>query len=152
MAQEQFWLQFSKRVQEYDFDDEPGMAMDRFVAYCMVSLSPKYQTTLSNKYPTRLMLESGGVQTIKELHCGNGLFFEQFYESTHEFIRILTDTDQTVSVYGFKNSELLLLMQDMPMRAVDRFVEIGHSLDFTKTWDGLDLVETFMRKILVDVS
>jgi hypothetical protein len=151
-AQAKLWLCFSEVMRRKHFNDEPGMAMDRFVATCMVSCAPLFKSTTLNTYPTRIALEAGAISEIKKLHCGNGLFFEQSYESAPAFFQTLSDLDQTISVYGFRRAELILLAKDLPMRAVDRFVDIGRSLDFGRIWDGLDLYEVFTRKIFIHVA
>lgn len=97
--------------------------------------------------PLRLSLEHGLNAVVKQVHCGNGLFLEDSLPSLAALANSLSDREQTLSVFGFDRAELDALVDALPTRALDRIVPIGSALDFSTTWDGLDLITSFTRRI-----
>jgi hypothetical protein len=57
----------------------------------------------------------------------------------------LTSKDQTLSYFGYDAGELKRLAMQLPGRAIDRIVPIGQALDFSPTWDGVDMFHSFTR-------
>lgn len=125
--------------------------MDRFVSSCMVATESLHRETSSLAFPTRILLESGDLGAVKHYHCGNGLFYEQCFTSVPDFLRTLTDQEQTLSVFGFEPEELVRCLKELPMRSVDRVTKIGQALDFGHLWDGYNLLHAFTRQIAVNL-
>jgi len=151
MAAKRFWDAFDLYIKGQDFENTPGMAMDRFVAKCLIATHPLYFCTRepSQSFPARVMLASESLGSIKDYHCGNGIFYEQNFESISEFFKTLTDREQTLSVFGYDAEEISLDLESLPWRTIDRIVKIGNALDFGHIWDGYNLIHSFTRKISV---
>jgi hypothetical protein len=85
----------------------------------------------------------------RELHCGAGLFWEAGCESLAELTPALHRRIQTVAHFGFSEPELAQYVRTAQPRGVDRWVPIGHALDFDHIWDGWDLVRAFGRQVSI---
>lgn len=149
-AQKRFWSAIDSEVTRRATENTPAMNMARLgstfemAAHGLVKLPA--DAGLSG-YPLRLLLEGKLGSTVKKLHCGNGLFLEQQLSSLTAMASQLTDKEQTLAVYGFDRKELIELIDVLPMRAIDRIVNIGDALNFDVVWDGLNLIDLFSRRI-----
>lgn len=146
-ARHLFWQVFNQQMSSKVYENSPGMVMDRFVTSCMVATDPIHRETTSLAFPTRILLDNQALADIKHYHCGNGLFYEQCFETVPQFFQTLTDREQTLSVFGFDAEEMRRNVQNLPMRAVDRITRIGNALDFNYIWDGYNLLHAFTRQI-----
>jgi len=150
-ARQRFWQVFNQQLPSKAYENSPGMVMDRFVTSCMVATDSLHRETTAVSFPTRILLDNKPLTTIKDYHCGNGLFYEQCFETVPQFFRSLSDREQTLSVFGFEAGEMTQYFQSLPMRSVDRITKIGNALDFDYIWDGYNLLHQFTRKITVQL-
>lgn len=148
-ARQRFWEAFALQLQDQAYENTPGMVMDRFVTSCMVATNPMHRETMSLSFPTRILLSSESLGTVKHYHCGNGLFYEQCFASVPEFFLTLTDREQTLSIFGFEAELVAQCLRDLPLRSIDRVTKIGNALDFSHIWDGYNLLHAFTRQIAV---
>ena len=146
-ARRAFWDAFERGLQKQDFENSSGMVMDRFVTSCLVATAPHHLETSESSFPGRILFASEALGSVKDFHSGNGLFFEQRFNSVPEFFRSLTDREQTLTVFGFEAQEIEEAVRYLPMRAIDRFAPIGRALDFAHVWDGCNLLHAFTRRI-----
>ena len=147
LARQRFWQAFNQQLPSKIYENSPGMVMDRFVTSCMVATDPLHLETTTVSVPTRILLDNQALTTIKNYHCGNGLFYEQCFEAVPEFFKSLSDREQTLSVFGFESVEIRQYFHTLPMRSLDRITKIGNALDFSYVWDGSNLLHEFTRKI-----
>lgn len=150
-ARREFWRSFQGLLLNKVYENTPGMVMDRYVTSCLVACSNAHRETIAPEFPTRILLDSVNLAELKGMHCGNGLFYEQFFESASNFFDVLSAGDQTLSVFGFNADELISCLRNVPMRAVDRITKIGHALDFNYVWDGHNLIHSFTREIRMEI-
>jgi hypothetical protein len=149
-AQERFWTAVRDVVIRKGFENTPAMNMARLgttfqmAAQGLVTLPGDAEIA---DFPSRLLLVGELDSDSKQLHCGNGLFFEQQLPRLAQLASQLTDKEQTLAVFGFDRSELLDMVDRLPPRAVDRIVSIGDALNFDVVWDGVDLIQFFSRQI-----
>lgn len=150
-ARQRFWEAFQQLLLDKDYENSAGMVMDRFVTACMVATDDLYWETAALDFPTRILLKNSTLGALKHFHCGNGLFFEQCFESIPDFFRTLTASEQTLAVFGFEAAEVTDCLRDVPMRSIDRVTKIGNALDFSYVWDGCNLLNSFTRQIAIDL-
>jgi hypothetical protein len=81
-----------------------------------------------------------------DLHCGRGLFFETNLASLMELPDLLSRKTQTVSYFGFEQGELSQLLEVGALGGIDRIVPFGRALDFSHVWDGINLLDVFLRR------
>lgn len=149
VARERFWQAFLQLLPHKDYENSPAMAMDRFVTACLVATQASHRETSALEFPTRILLDSTPLAATKNYHCGNGLFYEQFFHEAPAFLRTLTDQEQTLSVFGYSAQEMTQWLGELPMRSLDRITKIGQALDFGVIWDGTNLLQAFTRRISI---
>lgn len=98
------------------------------------------------------VVETNDFPEIRGDFCGGGLFHVWKINDLKELSQHLNRKDQTLSVFGFSDSELQKFILDAAGRGIDRIVEIGSALDFNRFWDGYDLLQGFTRRVSVTVS
>lgn len=91
----------------------------------------------------------GPLGHLRDLHCGNGLFFEQVYPDVGSFFRSLTDKEQTLSVFGYSADDIQRNVDLLSARALDRVTQVGSALAFDTVWDGIDLLQAFTRHLSI---
>ncbi|AVZ84747.1 acyl-CoA reductase [Acinetobacter sp. WCHA45] len=152
-AQEQFWNALNIEIATHPIENSEAMNMARINAsfeYAGVALAkPTGNKGLEIEYPLKLQLECPLQETIKNIHCGNGLFLENRVHQLTDLAIQLSDKEQTLTTFGFTKDELKEFILNLPPRAVDRIVKIGDALSFAPIWDGQDLIVAFSRKILL---
>lgn len=71
--------------------------------------------------------------------------FGETIETIDEIASIVTVKYQTLGYYGFKKEELVDFVRRNRFLGLDRIVPIGETTNFTLTWDGYNLIDTFSR-------
>jgi hypothetical protein len=85
--------------------------------------------------------------SIMRQHCGAGLFYECSLGSLDALRPLLARVVQTLSYWGWTQSQMRQFIQQEPLAGLDRIVPFGRALDFGLVWDGNDLIRAFMREI-----
>ncbi len=81
--------------------------------------------------------------------CGGGLIRHARVADLAELVAYASETDQTVTHFGFESGALRSLAASAGARGVDRLVPIGQALAFDAVWDGFDLIDDFTRRVTV---
>jgi hypothetical protein len=85
-------------------------------------------------------------------HSGGGLFFEVVTSDLSGDLEALVGPrDQTAVCYGLDRGTLEELARALNGRGIDRFVPVGRALEFSSTWDGLDLLGEFAKRVVIEV-
>jgi hypothetical protein len=150
-AQERFWPALKSYVCERGIAYPPVAGIDRFTAVCACAALGEVDS-LPGKvmdFPARAHLGRGQGR-FREYHSGCGLFLETEFMGLTAVLEILGSKDQTLCYYGFERGELEEFAVHLPARSIDRIVPVGRALEFSHTWDGVDLLDTFSR--VVDVG
>jgi hypothetical protein len=92
---------------------------------------------------------SGMNDAYREVHCGGGIFFEQEMSDFADAASTMKAKDQTVCQFDFSKEDVAKFVERLPQRAVDRIVPVGSALQFDTTWDGVDLLDAFTRRVSV---
>jgi hypothetical protein len=66
-----------------------------------------------------------------------------------DLIPLILRRDQTLTWFGFDQSELRAFAIALNGRGVDRLVPIGQALNFEHRWDGYDLFLELTRRIVI---
>jgi hypothetical protein len=81
------------------------------------------------------------------LHCGAGQFLETAIRSLDELLPALSRRIQTIAVAGVSADDFKKLFDEHSVAGIDRIVPFGTALEFSPTWDGIELFEIFLRRI-----
>ncbi|MDW7549443.1 acyl-CoA reductase [Pseudoalteromonas peptidolytica] len=84
--------------------------------------------------------------SIRELHCGSGLFYETEINDLAELAFIVDRKTQTISYFGFDSA---LLRNEFAKAQIypDRVVPVGQALEFDVFWDGNNLLDSLTRYV-----
>ena len=85
-------------------------------------------------------------------HCGAGLFFETTIATLAELGPYVSRKNQTVTSFGFSREEWRQWIAACRPAGIDRIVPIGRALDFSVVWDGVDLLRSFCREIVLSLD
>lgn len=149
-ASARFWAAVQTNVSSKQPENTEAMGMARLAAtfeFAAAQMAHPEASAGTMQFPQRLKMEQLITNKAKSLHCGNGMFLEQTLPSLLELAPQLTDKEQTLAVFGFDRAAIVNFVRELPPRALDRVVPIGQSLGFEMTWDGIDLINFYTRKI-----
>lgn len=82
---------------------------------------------------------------LSDYICPGGSFIEYDSESLNDLMPIITEEYQTLIYFGFEGKELKKWVIENGLCGIDRIVPIGKAVDFSLTWDGLNLIDTMSR-------
>jgi hypothetical protein len=80
---------------------------------------------------------------------GGGVVLECAIASLRDIEHRLDRRIQTVAVAGFAPGQVRSELAKMTLAGIDRVVPFGQALAFDETWDGVDLLEAFTRRIAI---
>ena len=78
-----------------------------------------------------------------------GLFFQNDLKKLSDITKFVDRGCQTITYLGLNKNELNKLTKNKNLYGVDRFVNIGSSLEMNYIWDGIDLREALTRNITI---
>jgi hypothetical protein len=85
-------------------------------------------------------------------YFGNsGYFYEYDVNSLDEILPLCGRKCQTLSYIGFDADELRRFILDNSPFGVDRIVPVGKTMEFSLTWDGIDIVRMLSREVCITV-
>ena len=64
----------------------------------------------------------------------------------------MSSRDQTAVCFGLDSDTVRALAAGLNGLGIDRFVPVGQALQFGSVWDGLELLQEFSKRVVVDVS
>ncbi|MCK8087065.1 acyl-CoA reductase [Vibrio sp. 1CM8B] len=146
---DRFWTAVSDRASLlFAKDIEPADIANKVVASCHISaLVSQCDFIHQNEMLTRISLPKISVHnSVRELHCGSGLFIEVSLNHISELTSLVDRKVQTISYIGFCIDDLKC---DFINHGIypDRVVPAGKALDFSTLWDGYDLLQSMTRSI-----
>jgi hypothetical protein len=147
-ARQRFWPAVEQELARRNTANTAAMAMDRLAAaFTLAAEDAATPAAPLHAYPLRLALTRGLARGVREAHGGQGLFLERHYPALAALAPELTDTEQTLAVFGIDAAEIEATVPLLAARAVDRIVPVGQALAFSAVWDGHDLVAAFCRRL-----
>lgn len=145
-AQPLFWNAVHAEAKKR-YQLEPILAVDKFCSACTAAI--EMQAVLQ-PMPDNLVVRTQVTdlqRKIEENRAIGGYFIEYASETLDALAKIVTPRYQTLSQFGFTNEELRAWVIGQGLKGIDRVCPIGHTMDFSLTWDGYDLIHTLSRQI-----
>lgn len=149
LAKQRFWQAVRYQINKKKYALSLSNAMNRLVTaydYAIAGCSMKADLAV----PT-LVQASQLTMTMREEHCGGGLFIELQRDNLGEIVDILTYKDQTMAVYGFNKEMLCQHSQQWLVKGLSRVVPLGKALEFNVVWDGYDLLRMFTKELFIEL-
>lgn len=143
-----FWTALEKKIKEKRYELLAATQMIKYTTALELTTYSTVEQVVSNPYITRIEVDAMK-DNIKELHCGNGVFYEVTCLQLHEISTYISDKDQTMSYYGLTQSELMSIIEQINTRGIDRIVPVGQALDFDYIWDGQNFLTSFTREVVL---
>lgn len=114
--------------------------------YRMIDKFPSLRLSSKNNYIVRVW-SNEIEEELMDYRPGSGFFIESSADDICALAPLLGSKCQTISYYGIAQNLFHELLEKTRPLGVDRIVPIGHTLDFSLTWDGYDMIRTLSRKI-----
>jgi len=146
-AKRKFWAEVRRYAALRQTSYPAIVTMNRVTAayaYAATAQAGSIASSCVTEFPLRVQLTESA-EDYRSLHCGGGLFLERDLPALEDLTDSLTSKDQTLSYFGYDTAELKSLAMQFPGRAIDRIVPIGQALEFSPTWDGVDMFHSFTR-------
>lgn len=148
-AQSVFWDRLNRLV-EAKYDLQPVQSVGKYLAFCRHAAAghPVHLARGQDNLLVRVKLDK--LSGIEMDYIGaSGYFLEYVAEDLEEIVPLCSSRCQTVSYFGFDVESLRMFLMNSRPRGIDRIVPIGKTLDFSLTWDGIDLIRSFSRVIAI---
>jgi len=142
-----FWTCLEACMERKHYQGIPAVQMQKFVFACQAILKLPVSEYRSAAEATILGLES--LKGYSREHCGGGLFFSARVDALADLAPILYRKDQTMGYFGFSSNDLRSFALHLAGGGVDRIVPIGQALQFSRYWDGYDLIREFCRSLYI---
>lgn len=147
-AQEQFWESVIQVVDRKDYQNEPVIAVGKYVTMCRAAINTGVATQVptSDNRVARVALESLDIE-LSEYDCVGGLFFEYVDSDIKQLATAINRKFQTLTYLGFDAADLRRGLVKQGVSGVDRIVPIGDAGVFSLVWDGYDVIR-YMSRII----
>jgi hypothetical protein len=145
-AKEKFWNAVYEEVnKKYQF--QTILAVDKLTAFYRqaINMSVRKERGTDNSL-VRIFLDKLP-ENIDDFRCAGGYFSEYIALSLNDIVPIINNKYQTLAYYGFDKDTLIKFIENNHIIGIDRIVPIGSTTDFSLTWDGYNLIDTFTRTI-----
>ena len=98
------------------------------------------------------VLDSENFPNVRGEFCGGGLFYQMHVDTLMDLVPHIQRADQTLAAFGFNQTELRGFVGALQGRGIDRIVPFGQALQFSRIWDGYDLLQEFTRRVSVQAN
>lgn len=150
-ARARFWKQMELLLEEKSYEVAAALAVKKtdaallFAAVFSDEISGIQITAQTNRLVRVWTPKLSG--QMWDYTVPGGFFIECGGIDPEQMREILGEYCQTLCTFGVDRSQLAEQIWQMRAAGVDRVVEVGHALDFSLTWDGVDLIEAMSRRI-----
>ena len=86
-------------------------------------------------------------QQLLDWHCGQGVFYLIAIKEARDLIQVANDKLQTLSYWGLDKQVIFKIIENEPIRGIDRVVPVGQALDFSHYWDGYELLTQLSKTV-----
>jgi len=149
-AKSKFWEKLELFVNQKNLQFDDSLEMTKMVTtFYYASNDNVKDITFDNKTNIHRIDIKNIDNSIKNAHCGGGLFLEAQRDSLLSILDLLDKKDQTLSIFGFSEDDIKSLFYSLKNKTIDRIVPIGQSLNFNNIWDGYNLPIYFSRQISI---
>ena len=145
-AKDLFWTNLYSVVRKKYDNIQAVVAVDKLTAlYKQAIALPDITKEISEDNLLWRVHLSRLPENIDEFRCTSGYFAEYNASTLDELVEIINNKYQTLSYYGFSESELKDFFLRNTPTGIDRIVPVGHTMDFSLIWDGYNLIKTLSR-------
>jgi hypothetical protein len=148
-AKDIFWDKLKVIVtKKYTF--APVQATGKLLAFTKLAVDKeniKYVASKKNDSNAIFRITASEIfENIKDYAYHSGFFLEYNAKSLNEILPMIDSRVQTLSYCAEKNDVKKWFEETRP-RGIDRIVPFGKTMDFSLTWDGIDLIKEMSRVV-----
>jgi len=143
-----FWDNLNIAVKEgkYFIPNEKNK-FDKYNKLCEFAAKRKeIKKSINGSYVSRMILKKIP-KDIDIFRVGFGYFFEYFVKDLKKIKNSINPKIQTLTYYGFEDSDLRNFIYRERPNGIDRVVPVGRALEFGELWDGYDLIRNLSKII-----
>ena len=147
-AYQKFWKYFNMSIKSGKyFNINEKNKIDKYTKFCeLAAKRTEIKRSINGDYVSRMILNKIP-KDVHDLRVGFGFFFEYFIKDLKQITNNINSKIQTLTYFGFKQSELKKFIYNQKPNGIDRLVPIGRALEFSEIWDGYDLIRNLSRII-----
>jgi Acyl-CoA reductase (LuxC) len=145
MASREFLDLVQAHAKQRGYQVQPQTRLNRFSFACR-SVLDGYATGYRD-LSELVVLDVDTSRRLNREHCGGGLLFQSRISALAELEHFVTRRDQTMTCFGFDAPELEALAARL--NGLDRIVPFGKALNFSRFWDGYDLLQELTRHVSI---
>lgn len=145
-AKQTFWeLLYAKAKKEYVLNEIASI--DKYDKLCQLASQKRVKKVCRmDNLIYRIEVDTLD-EDIFDYKEGCGFFFEYEAQKLEEIVQILGKTCQTITVLGVEKEQVEEIIIQYGVRGGDRIVPVGHSLELSLVWDGIDMINNMSRMI-----
>ena len=135
------------QAERKDYGVDPAQATHRINH--AFDLAIRVDTRVDLSHPALVAIEVMNLCDLDKDICGGG-FLRSFTVSEPEnILPFLDQRDQTLTHFGFDETEVRAMGRLLATKGIDRLVPVGEALNFEPIWDGFDLVDDCLRRVSI---
>ncbi|MCL2199340.1 MAG: hypothetical protein FWB80_10480 [Defluviitaleaceae bacterium] len=129
---------------------EESAVSEKYMTACRVTLlNPNIKI---EKMPDNLIVRCSAAELSEDIldgTCSSGFFIEYEDPNLNGLKCVSSKKIQTLSYYGFSSDELSGFVTAEGLHGIDRITSIGKANEFSLVWDGINLLTTLSRVVLL---
>ncbi len=139
-------------IRRRGYQAETGMALNK-ISFALNSAARSDGAIIETPSNEATWVLLPNLDTYDRENCGGGLFFEVLSSDLSiDLAGLVSSRDQTAVCFGLDSDTVRALAAGLNGLGIDRFVPVGQALQFGSVWDGLELLQEFSKRVVVDVS
>ena len=148
-AKQRFWTALEQFLKENSYEVSPSTAVRKLDgAFLTAAKFEHVQIRRHGNWIVRASVpEPAG--SMWDCTVPGGFFLECEGKTIDGAANCLTKHCQTVCTFGIEPENLVSMVIEKGLSGADRIVPVGHALDFSLVWDGINLIESMSRRIHV---
>jgi Acyl-CoA reductase (LuxC) len=148
-ARSRFHEAVTGAIADHEYQAMTGAAIAKMVRGFR-SIIEQPVTTYEAPTPEATWLAIDDLTGYRRQSPGGGIFYEYVSQDLDKDLSLLlTNRDQTAAHFGIDARRIRELARSVNGRGVDRWVPVGHALDFDRVWDGYDLLQEFTKRVTI---
>jgi len=151
-ASREFWLMLRDRITRKNYALPLGAYLKKLAFACGAILDYPDVCEYSEYGNELTLLTLKSLRGLRRSHCGGGLLFQVFIRQIGDLAEWIARPDQTLSAFGFTRDVMCQFAAGLNGAGIDRIVPIGSALQFSRFWDGYDLLQELTRRVYIESS
>ena len=150
-AQASFWQNARDCLQKKGYKVSALQAIDKLECFCCLAAEQEARL-FRGEYNVIFRVQLKEITGSLQAHMGNsGYFLEYAGRELQELLPLCRDKRcQTLSYYGVEKEKLAEFVRRACPRGIDRIVPLGRTMDFSLMWDGIDLIGSMSKMVMVE--